>query len=334
MTTPAEPQVAVVTPTRNRAAWLAETLDSVAAQTFQNWEHLVVDDGSDDGTADLMAARTAVDLRVRYIVRADAPGGANRCRNIGIRAARAPFVVMLDSDDLLAPGCLARRVEVISRNLDMDFVTFQAALFERTPGDLTRRAAPELIGDDLARFLYFETPWQTTAPIWRRDSLIRLGLFDEALLSWQDVELHVRAIAAGCRYIRFEEIDYHFRYVVDPAKISFAQRYSPEHLAGAIDVIERLEAHVREGPGVDAERARALCSLYFFVAERWLEQGDLGAALATWGRIRTRELAPPGLHLEGAMLLALARAGIPTETLIRKWKGWARLRSEPELVAT
>jgi len=327
-----EPKVAVVTPTRNRVAWLTETLDSVAAQTFPDWEHLVVDDGSDDGTAEMMAARTAADPRVRYIARNDAPAGANRCRNIRIRAARAPFVVMLDSDDLLAPGCLARRAEVMSRNLDLDFATFQAALFERTPGDLAGSVNPELIGDDLARFLYFETPWQTTAPIWRRESLLRLGLFDEALLSWQDIELHVRAIAAGCRYLRFEEVDYHFRYVLDPAKVSFAQRFSAKHLAGAIDVIERLEASVRGGPGIDAVRARALCSLYFFVAERWLEQGDLGSALATWRRIRTRGLGPSGLHLGGASLLALARAGLPTRTLIRKWKGWSRLRSQPEVV--
>ena len=279
-----------------------------------------------------MAARSAADPRVRYIVRDDAPAGANRCRNIGIRAARAPFVVLLDSDDLLAPHCLARRVALMSRNLDMDFATFQAALFERTPGDLAGSANPELVGDDLARFLFFETPWQTTAPIWRRDSLMRLGLFDESLLSWQDIELHVRAIAAGCRYLRFAEVDYHFRYVADPSKISFAQRVSTKHLAGATHVIERLEAHVRGGPGIDTVRARALCSLYFFVAERWVAQGDLSAALGAWRRIRARDLGPASLHLTGATLLALSRAGLPTETLIRKWKGWAGLRSQPEVV--
>ena len=130
------PAVSVVTPTRNRAGLLIETLDSVAAQTLGDWEHIVVDDGSDDGTAELMAARTAEDGRVRYMRREGDHPGANVCRNIGVKAAAAPYIVLLDSDDLLAPGCLARRVEVISQNLDMDFVTFQAGLFERTPGDL------------------------------------------------------------------------------------------------------------------------------------------------------------------------------------------------------
>ena len=82
---------------RNRATLLQEALDSVAAQTLTEWEHIVVDDGSDDGTAEMMAARAAADPRVTYIVRRTPTSGANVCRNIGIRAAKAPLVVLLDS---------------------------------------------------------------------------------------------------------------------------------------------------------------------------------------------------------------------------------------------
>ena len=78
-------------------------------------------------------------------------------------------------------------------------------------------------------------------------------------------------------------------------------------------------------------RQRALCSLYFFIAERWIERGELASGLSAWRRIRGRRLAPPSLHLAGALLLTLKRLGLPTETAIRKWKGWARLRSQPEL---
>ncbi|HEX3407665.1 MAG TPA: glycosyltransferase family A protein [Caulobacteraceae bacterium] len=328
-----EPLVSVITPTRNRAALLVETLDSVARQTLAHWEHVVVDDGSEDGTAEMIAGRRQVDPRLRYIVRDCAPQGANSCRNIGVRAARAPFVVLLDSDDLLAPNCLERRVQVMSQNADLDFATFQAGIFETAPGDLDGSANPGLLGDDLCRFLYFETPWQTTAPIWRRESLLRLGLFDEALLSWQDIELHVRAITAGCRYLRFAEIDYFFRYADEPTRISVEQRRSPRHLERAPEVLERLEAHVRGGPGMDWVRQRALCSLYFFIAERWVERGDLGPALSTWRRIRERRLGPPALHAAGSTLLRLQASRWPVGRLIHKWKGWTRLRTNPELVS-
>jgi hypothetical protein len=325
------PRISIVTPTRNRLTLLGQTLDSVAAQTLTDWEHVVIDDGSDDGTTRMMYARVSADPRVRYIVREGERAGANVCRNIGIRAANAPLVLLLDSDDLLAPTCLERRVEVMTRNDDLDFATFQAAVFTETPGDLPRRVDDHLLGDDLCRFLFFETPWQTTAPIWRREALMRVGLLDEDLLSWQDIELHVRAIAAGCRYLRFPGIDHHVRWQFEPTKISVEQRRSPRHLTAAPGVIERLEAHVRGGPGMNWARQRALCSLYFFVAERWLELGDLKSALAAWRMIYTRRLGPAHLHLSGALLLALARTGAPTVTAIRKWKGLMRLRTEPEL---
>ena len=327
-----EPLVTVVTPTRNRVKLLQETLDSVAAQTLADWEHLVVDDGSDDGTPELMAARTAADRRVRYQVRPGPCSGANVCRNLGIRAARAPFVVLLDSDDVLAPQCLERRAAVMSRNADLDFATFQSGVFVDQIGDTRADLDPQLLGDDLCRFLYFEAPWIITAPIWRRETLMRLGLFDETLLSWQDIELHVRAICAGSHYARFAEVDHHIRWQFEPGKVSVEQRRSPKHLAGALDVIERLEAHVRGGPGMNWVWQRALCSLYFFVAERWLERGDLAPALTAWRRMRERRLGPAHLHATGAMLLVAARAGLPSTTLIRKWRGWTRLRTLPELV--
>jgi hypothetical protein len=325
------PLVAVITPTRNRAALLREALDSVAAQTLTEWEHIVVDDGSDDGTAEMMAARAAADPRVSYIVRGTPNPGANVCRNIGIRAAKAPLVVLLDSDDLLEPACLEQRLVVMSRNTDIDFATFQTGIFVTTPGDQSRVLDDQLIGDDLCRFLYFEAPWIITSPTWRRETLLKLGLFDEALLSWQDIELHVRAITAGCRYLRFPEVDHHVRWQFEPTKVSVEQRRSPRHLEGAMDVIERLEGHVRHGPGMNWVRQRALCALYFLVAELWVERGELASGLATWRRIRSRRLGPVGLHATGALLLTLKRTGAPTTTAIRKWRGWARLRTLPEV---
>jgi glycosyltransferase involved in cell wall biosynthesis len=330
-------QVAIITPTFNRVALLAETLDSVAAQTFDDWEHIVVDDGSDDGTAEMMRSRMAADPRLRYIVRDSDPRGANACRNIGARATQAPLIVFLDSDDLLAPDCLSRRVGVMQHNHDFDFATFQSGIFIERPGDHQngRVFDAQLIGDDLARFLRFEAPWQTTAPIWRRETLMWLGLFDESLLSWQDIELHVRALCAGCRYVRFPEVDNHIRWQNEETKISVQQRRSPRHLDGAINVIERLEGHVRRGPGMNFAWDRGLCSLYFFVAELWVDRGDLRRALDTWRHIVGRGLGTASLHREGAVMLALKRSRAPLAgQIVHKWKGWARFRTQPDLIST
>jgi glycosyltransferase involved in cell wall biosynthesis len=330
------PGVSVITPTKNRLTLLRETMDSVRGQSFNEWEHLVVDDGSNDGTTEEVTNRAAADLRIRYFQRATDASGANVCRNIGIRESRAEFIVFLDSDDLLAPGCLARRVELMQRNVDLDFATFQSAVFKIVPGDLDRQWDSELLGDDLLRFLFFECPWIITGPVWRKTSLLRLGLFDESLLSWQDIDLHVRAITAGCRYLRFPDVDNHIRWQFEPTKVSIEQRRSPRHLEATTEILEKFERLVREGPGINWVRQRALCSLYFFVAQQWTAAGSLSVALRSWKQIRRRQLGSRLLHFSGAAVLIMEAFGSPGggvgDRIANKWKGWMRLRTNPELV--
>jgi glycosyltransferase involved in cell wall biosynthesis len=331
------PLISVITPTKNRIELLCEAMDSVQRQNFDEWEHLVVDDGSGDGTTEEVTKRATADHRIRYLQRTGEKSGASVCRNIGVSESRAEFIVFLDSDDLLAPACLARRVELMQRNLDLDFATFQTAVFRDTPGDLRREWDTELLGDDLLRFLFFECPWIITGPVWRRTSLLRLGLFDESLLSWQDIDLHVRALTAGLRYLRFPEVDHHVRWQFELTKVSVEQRRSPHHLEAANEIVEKFERLVREGPGMNWVRQRALCSLYFFIAQHLVAAGTPTAALRSWSRIRRRGLGSRVLHLSGATVLTLQTLGVPGRSvdgrLANKWKGWMRLRTNPELVA-
>ena len=227
------PAVSVITPTKNRLRLLTATMDSVAVQSFKAWEHIIVDDGADDGTCEEVTRRAASDSRIRYVRRTGERSGANVCRNLGIRESLGEFVVFLDSDDLLDASCLGRRVEVMQRNLDLDFATFQAGVFVHAVGDVRSEIDSQLLGDDLLRFLFFECPWIITGPLWRKASLLRLGLFDESLPSWQDIDLHVRAITAGFRYLRFPEVDHHVRWQFEPTKVSVEQRRSPRHLEAA-----------------------------------------------------------------------------------------------------
>ena len=327
-----DPQVAIVTPTKNRRALLEETMGSVQAQSFADWEHIIVDDGSDDGTAEMVEARAKDDSRIRFIRRAGDKAGASVCRNIGVRSSRANYILFLDSDDLLTPDCLARRVPVLDRNADADFIIFQPSYFAKVLHDHDHYRNDDFLGDDLTRFLYFEIPWIITSPLWRKAVLLRIGLFDESLPSWQDVELHVRAITSGLRYLRFREVDHHIRWDNRVDRISANQRKSPNHLKAAVPILETFESLVRQGPGMTWIRQRALCSLYFFVAERWVDIGRGWEAQQMWRRARARGLAPPMLHMSGAALLAARTAGVPVRRLTTKWIGWGRLRTNAELV--
>jgi len=329
------PIVTIITPTKNRLNLLRETISSVQAQTFTNWEHLIIDDGSDDGSQEMVEQISVIDPRVRLIRRQGDLAGANVCRNLGIKESRSEFCIFLDSDDLLAHSCLKQRVEMMNRNLDVDFVVFLAGFFVEKPGDIRDQLPTEIFGDDLLRFLTFDFPWQTTAPIWRKVALTKLGGFDEALPSWQDVDLHIRAICAGILYFKVPELDHYVRWQNDPNKVSLQQRRSPTHLIAAANTLIKFEKVVRSGPGMDWRRQRSLAGLYFLVAELWINAGFLNSALDFWSRVRSRGLSGKLLYGSGFILLLLLASPFPRSLSVRiihKWKGFARFRINPELI--
>ena len=273
------PTISIITPTYNRRALLREAIESVRSQTSEHWEHLIIDDGSTDGSRKMVEALSANDSRIIWLPRDGEKKGANVCRNQGLRKSRGEYIVFLDSDDLLEQHCLEERLGLMRRNLDLDFATYHSGRFVDKMGDRSPQAPDEVFGDDLLRFLYFEHPWIITSPIWRRESLLTLGAFDEELPSWQDVDLHIRSVCAGMNYLRIPKVDHHIRWLEEDGRTSVQQRKSADHLRKAIEIFEKFEGSVREGPGMDWSRQRALCWLYFFIAECWVERGDLPSAL-------------------------------------------------------
>jgi glycosyltransferase involved in cell wall biosynthesis len=324
------PAVTIVTPTKNRRELLGDTVDSVGQQTLADWEHIVVDDGSDDGTADEVARRSACDPRIRYMQRSGEKTGANVCRNIGLREARADLIVFLDSDDLLRPDSLRRRVDVMRNNRDLDFAVFQAAVFENVRDDLGLIYHPQTPGDDLLRFLSLECVWQTTGPIWRRSFLERIGGFDEDLLSMQDLEMHVRALAARGSYLIFQGPDHDIRGRLDPTRTSTRHFTDPDYIKGAERTLRLLFASVLHADLLTWSRRRALLGLYFNLAEGWTRIGRPQEGLQAWREGYRACGASRWLRFCGSGLLYLLRTNPRGAVrLINKWKDWTRLRPEP-----
>src|SRR5262249_15019068 len=124
------PEVSVVVPAYNAERTLRETLDSVLGQTLQDFEVLVVDDGSSDATA--AVARDAGDPRVRVLSVPN--GGVARARNLGIQEANGDLIAFLDADDLWRPRKLERQVEALEARPRAG-MSFTAALRIDADGD-------------------------------------------------------------------------------------------------------------------------------------------------------------------------------------------------------
>jgi glycosyltransferase involved in cell wall biosynthesis len=299
--------VAVITPTKNRLKLLREAMDSVKCQTFDAWEHIVVDDGSDDGTDEEVTRRMAGDSRIRYVLRIGERSGANVCRNIGIAESTAEFIVFLDSDDLLEPHCLSQRIEVLERNRDLDFAVFPGFVFTKTIGDRNHLFSPTALGSDLDRFLLLDHPWEITGPIWRRATLEKLGLFSEQLPSWQDVDLHVRALVAGARYLKCDVPDHHIRWQHDLTKTSALQFRSNEHLEIGLVTVQNFHKLLSKGGLVSWYRRRALGGLIFLLAEQWMRKGHLLKGLRVWFSAYREGITSLSLQGTGICVLLMYR---------------------------
>lgn len=105
-------EVSIIMPVYNTEAFLAESIESVLAQTYREWELLIVDDGSTDGSVFLIKAFTERDPRIKYLKMDIHSGSPALPRNIGIKYAQGRYIAFIDSDDMWLPDKLEKQVEL------------------------------------------------------------------------------------------------------------------------------------------------------------------------------------------------------------------------------
>lgn len=113
-----QPVVSIIMPTYNRAGYIRDTISSIIAQTFTDWELLVLDDGSDDDTKEVVAS--VQDARVIYI-QFERIAITGKLKNEGISRSKGEYIAFMDSDDLWPPAKLEQQVKLLSENPDAGF---------------------------------------------------------------------------------------------------------------------------------------------------------------------------------------------------------------------
>ena len=292
------------------------------AQTFADWEAIVVDDHSQDNSVGVARRYAESDSRIRVVSRRSDRKGGNICRNEGLSLAQGDYVIFLDSDDLLAPFCLEHRVAAMDHAPDSGFGVYQTEIFTKTIGDRQLLWNVFIEANDLHRFLSLDTVWLTTGPIWRKKVLTQLGGFDEDVLSFQDWALHVRALIAGIKYFKAPFRDSFHRFEHEPKlQISMASN-SPEHLQSREGVLDKTLHKLRHAGLLDVGTGPRLAGLFWWLATIWVEQGNLKTAVRVWRKAFALALCSSRRYLEGCLILKLksARRGAPIIQMIqRSW---------------
>lgn len=189
-----QPTVSVVMPTHGRPDYLRRAIASVARQTYNDWELIVVDDnGADSTMADESRAVVeawSTDDRVRYIAHPSNRGGS-AARNTGLGASRGEYVAFLDDDDEWFPAKLEAQLGYFATApSDVALVTCG---FKRVwPDGREEVQVPDDRALTLERILMSNTVGTTSAVVGRRADLLAVGGFDEKLRSKQDIDLYVR----------------------------------------------------------------------------------------------------------------------------------------------
>jgi glycosyltransferase involved in cell wall biosynthesis len=180
------PLVSVILPAYNAAHVVRRAIDSILAQTMADFELIVVDDGSEDGTGDVV--RSVEDPRIRYVHRTHA--GLPRTLNAGLAEARAPVVAVQDADDWSTPTRLERQLAVLDSRPEVAVVGSRMPEVDAEGRELTARAPFE--PGDARHVLMRFNPISNPSSAYRREVVTALGGYDERYKCAPEYDLWLR----------------------------------------------------------------------------------------------------------------------------------------------
>lgn len=265
------PKVSVIVPAYNVRSYIEEALASLERQSLQEFEVLIVDDGSTDDTAEIVKPFVVRDSRFQLLHKQN--GGLSSARNYGIRHARADYIALLDGDDVYEPDKLAAHVAVLDSAAEVG-VVYSASRVIREDGRPTfmRLSGKPVQSDPLLALLCKNFVGHGSNAVFRRSIFDEVGEFDETLRSSEDVDYWLR-IAATQRWRFHREPRVLCCYRVRPSGLSFnvlqMQRCNEQVISAA---------YRRSPELVEPALPTAYAYMYRYLARLALTAGDVEQA--------------------------------------------------------
>lgn len=203
--------ISIIVPCYNQAQFLESCLQSVLEQSYENWECIIVDDGSPDNTEEVAKVWTKKDNRFKYIYKEN--GGLSSARNAGINVAKGDYIQLLDSDDLFEKNKLQIQIDVFLKDTEIDISVSGYRYFENGHSELKilgrDNFLPEIAimknDSDVMNLLNVRNPMVISAPLYKKSVFETVGLFDEDLFSLEDWDFHTRC---ALYKLKFQHVGY------------------------------------------------------------------------------------------------------------------------------
>jgi glycosyltransferase involved in cell wall biosynthesis len=294
--------VSIIMPVYNGEKYIAESIRSAQEQTYRNWELIVTDDGSVDGTAEIVRAFCQADPRVRYVYQPN--GGLGNARNTGIRASRGELVAFLDADDLWLREKLALQTRMMEE-MKASVVFSDAFIFpeddvmneERSFATIYGRfkGAGRFDSAGMYRLLLEMNPIPVLTVLLRRDLLDAAGRFEEdaRYRGCEDYELWFKLAERGAVFYGHEGKLARYRFHSGAMSRNVHRMYRAE--------IAVLEKH-RPGPGPEYDKlSKRIKETYRLIISFLIKEERVGEAaealreLSRWDRWGSTTLAQRAL---------------------------------------
>lgn len=204
------PLVSVVITTYNRAELVSKAIDSILGQTYKRLEVLIINDGSDDNTADVLAKYSKKDSRIRIITNNENKGIV-KSRNIGLSEARGKYLVWQDDDDIAEKNKIAEQVKFMQKHRDVTILGTQISLLGN---DRMIYLWPTEVNPDEAEiaFLIGRVPIALPTTIWRLDFIKKYQIkFDISYPVTEDLVIYDKILSHGGKIMTINETLYQYR---------------------------------------------------------------------------------------------------------------------------
>ena len=276
----AAPLVSVIIPAYKVAHFIRATLDSVIAQTFRDYEIILINDGSPD-TAELEEQLEIYSHLITYVKQPN--GGAGAARNAGLRIARGEFVAFLDGDDLWLPEFLKEQLDLINGGESVDLVYADAAnlhgaTLEKTTNMEINPSSGRVTAESL---ISANCNVITSSVVARRRLILETGLFDESFPNSQDFDLWLRLAKRGAH------MNYQKKVLVHRRVYAGSLASNPiNSLQGEISVLEKTSRRddltPAESAAIQQTLKRRRSTVEVFRGKNFLLAGDFDAALQSF----------------------------------------------------